>query len=188
MKQAIASLESISPYGQSKYYNVEKLNDKESHEDYEKRTWRERCHSTADGNIFIPPMAFKKSLEIAASYLSMKIPGQASAKYTKHFKSGILVKDPVVLPIKKKDVFGNWLFVPSNGVAGGGKRVMKCFPLIESWEGDVVYYILDEIITESVFLKTLEEAGNFIGIGHFRPERGGFQGRYKVNDFVWSEV
>lgn len=185
MKTAIVTLESISWYQQGKFYEVPKL-EKEQSKDYEDRTWRERCHYTPDEDVFIPPMAFKKSIETAARFLSIQIPGKGKATYTKHFKSGILVSEGLILPIKKADVIGTWVFVPSDGVPGGRKRVPKCFPTVYEWKGDVTFHILDEIITESIFRQHIEEAGNFIGIGVFRPERGGYYGRFRVVDLKWS--
>ncbi|RJQ28371.1 hypothetical protein C4565_03650 [Candidatus Parcubacteria bacterium] len=187
MKQAIATLKSKSPYSQSKHYVLEKL-EKESAKDYEARTWKNRCHYSEAGNVIIPPMQFKKTIEDAAAFLSMKIEGKGKQTYSKHFLAGILVTDGIELNITMDTLQGEWLFVPSDGRRGGGSRVDKCFPLIPKWEGDVTYYILDETITQSVFRKHLEEAGNFIGIGRFRPRVGGFYGRFDVKDLKWQEV
>lgn len=187
MKQAIVSLESTSPYEQSRYYDTPKK-DSELHKDYEARTWRDRMHVNKDGNVFIPPMAFKNCLSEAAKFLSVKIPGKGNATYTKHFEAGIMVTEPLVLPVKKDDVEGLWLFVPADGKRGGGKRVMKCFPVIPEWKGEVIFYIVDEVITEDVFLYHLNKAGMFIGIGTFRPRNNGFYGRFKVNDIVWEDA
>jgi hypothetical protein len=168
-----------SPYSQSRYHGTEK-DPKETHEDYEKRTWRNRVHANQDGQIFIPPMVFKNCLSNAAKFISMQIPGRGKSTYTKHFEAGILVMEGVPLPINKEEVEGEWLFVPADGVRGGTKRVMKCFPVIHEWEGNVNFYILDETITLEVFEYHLKEAGNFIGIGRFRPRRNGFYGRFQV--------
>jgi hypothetical protein len=186
MKQALASLESISPYSQSRFHNTEKL-EKEGHDDYEKRTWRNRLHSNGNGNVFIPPMSFKNCLSECAKYLSQQIPGKGKNTYTKHFEAGVLCMEPLDLPIKAEDVEGEWLHVPSDGVRGGKKRVLKCFPVIPKWSGDISIYILDETITEPVFKYHLEQAGKFIGIGRFRPRNNGFYGRFKVVDIVWGE-
>src|SRR5688572_16894749 len=170
MKKALCKLKSISPYSQSKHYVVDKINNgKESHKDYEARTWRERLHVNKDGNVFIPPMAFKNCISEVAKYIGEQIPGKGKSTYTKHFEAGVLVVDGPVLPLKEEDVQGQWLFVPSDGKRGGPKRVDKCFPVIPEWEVEVEFIILDEIITEDVFRKHLEEAGKFIGIGYFRP-------------------
>ena len=186
MKTAICELESISPYSQSKFYETEKL-PKERPDDYEARTWRDRLHVNKDVFVFIPPMAFKNCLAEVAKYLGIPVPGRGGkVTFTKHIEAGVLVTDALVLPVRREDVSGEWLFVPSDGKRGGGKRVKKCFPVIPSWKGEVTFFILDETITESVFYQHLEEAGKFIGIGRFRPRNNGFYGRFKVNRIVWG--
>lgn len=185
MKTAIATLRSISPYSQSRYHGTDKL-DKENARDYEKRTWRERLHVNEEDKVFIPPMAFKNCLSEAAKFLSIQIPGKGKATYTKHFEAGVLVTDALPLPISKDDVKGEWLFVPSDGKRGGGSRVEKCFPVIPEWSGDVTFYVLDETITKDVFESHLQQAGQFIGIGRFRPRNNGFYGRFEVEKVKWS--
>ena len=188
MKTAIAKLKSSGPYSQSKHYSKEEfpMLDKEGNAAYEKRTWRERLHSNEAGNIFIPPMSFKKCLDDAAAFLGLKIPGKRNATWTKHFLAGVLVTEPLVLPIKKDAVKSECLFVPPDGKPGGGSRVEKIFPLIPSWEGEVAFMIFDETITEDSFKHHLTEAGKFIGIGRFRPRKGGFYGRFEVLSVKWK--
>lgn len=186
MKLAECKLQSVSPYSQSKYYKVEKLA-KELPAAYEERTWRERCHVSPDGKLFIPPMAFTNSLKEAAKYLSEPIPGKGKATYTKHFEAGVLVSEPLALPIAKDDVESEWLFVPSDGRRGGGSRVEKCFPLIREWEGKVTFFILDDILTKDIFAKVLDTSGSLIGIGRFRPRNLGYYGRFKVLEIVWVD-
>lgn len=186
MKLAECKLMSNGPYSQGRHYKVAKL-PKELDGDFEARTWRERCHTNKDGNIIIPPMVFSNSLKEAAKYLSLPIPGEARKTFTKHFEAGVMVNEPIVLPIKKEEVEGEWLFVPSNGQRGGGSRVEKCFPLIPEWKGTVLYYIMDEIITRDAFEQVLKASGNLIGIGRFRPRNLGWYGRFKVLDITWAE-
>lgn len=186
MRICEATLESASPYSQSRHYETEKK-DKESHHDYEKRTWRDRLHADSEGIVYIPPMAFKNALSEIAKFLSMSIPGKGKATYTKHFEAGVLVMDPSPLGIKKEEVDGEWLFVPSDGRRGGGSRVPKCFPRINNWKAKATFYVLDETITQPVFEKHLTEAGAFIGIGRFRPRNNGFYGRFKVLSTKWID-
>jgi hypothetical protein len=185
MKTATVTLKSISPYSQSKHYSVPKL-EKEIAKDYEARTWRERMHFDENESIYIPPMAFKNCLSEAAKFLSIQIPGKGKATYTKHIEAGVLVMDPVPLGLKKEDVPGEWLFVPSDGRRGGGTRVEKCFPRIDEWSGNVTFHVLDETVTEEVFTHHIEEAGKFIGIGRFRPRNNGFYGRFEVENIEWN--
>lgn len=185
MKTAKVKLKSISPYSQSRHYETEKL-PKELAKDYEARTWRERLHVNDAGQVYIPPMSFKNCLSEAAKFLGIQIPGKGKATYTKHFEAGVLVTDALTLGIKADDVKGEWLFVPSDGVRGSGKRVNKCFPIIHEWSGEVTFFVLDETITEEVFTNVLQQAGAFIGIGRFRPRNNGFYGRFQVESVKWQ--
>jgi len=186
MRTVIATLESTSPYSQSGIHTTPKL-DRETNDDYEKRTWRERLHTDEEGNVFIPPMAFKNALSEAAKFLGKQIPGKGKSTYTKHFEAGVLVMDPVFLGIKKDEVPGEWFFVPVDGVRGSGKRVWKNFTVIRKWTAEVKFYILDNTVTKPVFEEHLKEAGNFIGIGRFRPRNNGFYGRFQVAGLKWLE-
>ena len=137
-------------------------------------------HVNEEGFVLIPPMAFKNCLSEIAKFLGEQIPGKGKNTYTKHFEAGVMVVDPIVLPIKKDDVQGEWYFVPADGKRGSGKRVKKCFPVIREWSGELIAYILDDTVTLEVYEKHLKEAGNFIGIGRFRPRNNGFYGRFIV--------
>jgi len=189
MKTARCHLKSVSPLQFSRYYGVDEApkKEKESPDDYERRTWRHRAHYDKDGKVFIPPMMFKKSLEEAAKFLSLKIPGKGQATWTKHFLAGTLVVDPLYVGITKDELEPLTLFVPADGVRGSGKRVSKIFPILPQWEGKIDYLILDDTITEKAFLQHIAEAGKLIGIGAFRPRSGGYFGRYKVEKCEWIE-
>ncbi len=196
MRVATATLESISPYSQSKHYSKDDVpkggrasgSETESAADYEKRTWRERCNITADGHLMIPPMAFKNCLAEIAKYLGAQIPGKGKSTYTKHFEAGVMVLDGLVLPETKESVPGEWLFVPASGRRGDGKRVQKCFPVVREWKGDVTFHVLDDVITPEVFEQHLRDAGNFIGIGRFRPRNNGYYGRFAVKKVKWGQA
>jgi hypothetical protein len=181
MKTFVATLKSTSPLSFGRYYaqDVPKK-DKESAADYEERTWRNRLHVAEDGRVFIPPFAFKNCLDSAAKYLGHQIPGKGKARYTKHFVSGVLVMDPLVLPMKQNEVKGEWRYVPADGMPGGSKRVMRRFPLVPQWEGRVEIHVLDDTITSEVLEDHLVQAGQFIGVGSFRPQNRGIYGRFKL--------
>jgi hypothetical protein len=187
MKTAICVLQSISPYSQSKKISIEN-GDRETPADFEKRTWKDRCHTNEDGHVFIPPMAFANSLKEAAKYLSISVPGAGKATYTKNFEAGVMVLDALSLPNHIDEVKGEWLHVPSNGQRGGPKRVDKCFPFIPSWKGEITYHILDDLITEPVFERVLRASGALIGIGRFRPRNCGYYGRFNVESIKWEDA
>jgi hypothetical protein len=187
MKIATVEVEGVAPYSQSRFHDVEKLN-KEGADAYEARTWQHRMHLTDDGHVQIPPMAFKKALETAGRYLRMQIPGKGKSEYGKHIKAGILCFDPIVLGVKATDVKGEWLFLNADGRSGSGKRVKRCMPQIpQGWTATLTLYVVDDTLTKEVVEKHLEEAGKFIGVGRFRPENGGYYGRFRINQITWSE-
>lgn len=79
------------------------------------------------------------------------------------------------------------LFLDANGKPGG-TRVKRYMPRIpEGWKADVLFYVIDDTITEEAFHHFLELAGQVIGIGRFRPINGGFYGRYAIKKVKWSE-
>ena len=185
MKIATVALESLAPYSPSG--RVRKRKDKEPWDEFEEAVWKDRAHWDSDGRLFIPPMAFKRSLETAAKFLRMRIEGKDRSEYGKHFVAGVLVPEGVRLAITRETVEGERLFLSSRGVRGQ-MDVEKIEPIVREWKGTVTYYVLDDTITEQVFEKHLREAGNFIGIGRFRPEKGGFYGRYKVVSVQWEKA
>lgn len=185
-RSAIATLKSKSPYSQSRSYSweIEKLS-RERPDEYEERTWRNKCHSMPDGKIFIPPMSFKMALDRAAQMLSMQIPGKGKKTFTAYFLSGVLVVDPFVLPMTKEEVAMDRIYANADGKRGSGKRVWRNFPKIDPWSGDVCFEVLADEIGEDIFEQHLQQAGRFVGIGRFRPQNGGFYGRFDVEKIRW---
>lgn len=180
MKTYQVELESISPYSSSRFHGAEKL-DRETNDAHEKRTWREKLTTDKDGNVVIKGSAVKFALDTAAKQLGKQVPGKGKRTYTAIFKAGVLVPDDLPLNIHKDKVDGVWVHVNADGVRGSGKRVMRCFPTIPSWQATCTVIVLDDAITEDVFKEHAERAGAFVGVGQYRPENGGTNGRFKVN-------
>ena len=174
-------------YQQRHYYETEKL-DRESHEDYETRTWRDSAHCDGKGMAKIPGACFVKALASTARRMGMQIKGKGKSTYTKHFVAGVLAKNDLELGVKKDKIIGEPMMVPSDGKPGGGKRVKKYFPTFINWEGDIEFIIMDNTITEHVFKTHLVDCGQLTGIGVWRPEKGGCNGRFTVKKFEWIET
>ena len=119
--------------------------------------------------------------------LRMRIPGKGQSEYGKHIKAGVLVTEPLHLGITKDAVPGEWLHMNADGKSGSGTRVLRCFPCIREWGGEVTYYVLDDTITRDAFEVHLRESGNFVGLGRFRPACGGFYGRFSVEKIAWKD-
>ncbi len=189
MLKVTATITGVSPISFSAPIQSLK-NTGESHDAFEQRTWRERVHVNAEGEVFIPPSALKNCLSEVAKYLGESVPGKGKSTYTKHVEAGVLVTDPIMLGVKGESVAGERLFVPASGKRGDGKRVWKTFPVIPQWSGAVVIYLLDPILVDkpAKIEEYLGHAGKFIGLGRFRPRNNGFYGRFNVSDFKTSKV
>jgi hypothetical protein len=158
---------------------------------YEKRTYSEKLHFADTGELFVPAMMAKKSLDAAVKRSGEKVPNRRGATYTKFFESGCIPDGDFPLtcggqPILKANVKGEKLFVPSDGVAGSGKRVTKYFPRIPEWEVTGTFAILDNIIDPDTFKRMLKHAGTFIGLGRWRPANAGLYGRFAVYKVIWN--
>lgn len=188
MKTCTFTIKGVGPMSQSKAISSIK-NTGEGHDAFEERTWRERMHVDEKGYVFIPPAAVKNMLHDVAKYLSESIPGRGKQTYTKLFESGTLCFDPISLGIKAKTVPGERLFVPSDGTRGGNRRVWKTFPLILNWQGSGSIVLTDPILMDKPekVKEYLEHAGRFIGLGRFRPRRGGYYGRFTVENWEVHE-
>lgn len=187
MKKVTIHLRSIAPYTQSRQHHIPK-NEKENPQDYEERTWREKTTVNDDGLICIPAMAFKQALDRSAKMLSIQIPGRGKATYTKHFTAGVMIPENLCLGVKKEEAMKITINANSDGVRGSGKRVVRHFPQIPKWEGALDVFIIDETITPDVFERHAKEAGMLVGVGQYRPENGGTNGRFVCDKFDWSEV
>lgn len=184
MKTVTCTLVGVAPISFSKAITSKK-NTGESHDAFEERTWKERCHIDNNGTIFIPPTAIKNCLAEVAKYLSESVPGKGKATWTKHFEAGVIVSDPLMLDVKIGKVECERVFVPADGKRGGGKRVWKTFPIIRQWKTQVIINLLDpQLIDHPDKVKEyLEHAGKFIGLGRFRPRNNGYYGRFEVENF-----
>lgn len=186
---ATTKLESISPYGQSKFISIPR-NKGETAADHETRCWHERCHYDDKGKVFIPPMQFRNSLMEAAKFLGLQVPGKGKTTYTKHFEAGIMVIDGLELPwtieeVKEKQM-NQHLMLNSDGKRGGGTRVEKIMPRFPKWSGEVVWHVIDPVISKEVFTECLNTAGLLVGIGFWRPRQSGMWGRFRVLDLKWE--
>jgi hypothetical protein len=162
-------------------------NPNEGYDVFENRCWRERMHVDEQGQVFVPPLMFKRALEAAARYAQESVPGKRTTKFTKHFLAGTLVADPILIGVKVEQVVCERLFVAADGKPGGkGGKVWRNFPLIPKWSGRVIVHLLDPVLQQH-WIKVIEyaeRAGDFIGLGRFAPRVGGFYGRFRVQKAV----
>ncbi len=190
MKVSIATLTlvGIAPMTQSHKHNLPML-EGESHDAYDKRTWRGKLNLSADSaSVIIPAHGMHQCIAAAAKYSKRKIQGQGNSTWSKKFEAGIMLAGEPALGVHPDVVQPIDIYVNADGVRGSGKRVMRRFPQIGSgWRTTFDIFILDPIITEEIFREMVEMAGIFIGVGQFRPEKLGTNGRFKIGALVWQD-
>ena len=187
---ATLTLTGIAPYSQSRQHDEPKI-ESENMNDYDIRTWRSKM-TVEDRNgkksVVIPAHGMMQCVAAAAKYSKRQIPGQGKATWTAKFTAGIMLMENPALNIDPATVGSVTISANADGVRGSGKRVPRRFPSIPAgWSTTFDVYILDPIITEQVFREMVDLAGLFIGIGQFRPQNGGTNGRFKIEKLAWAD-
>lgn len=189
MKDVQITVKGITPYSASRPVDEPKRKD-ESHEDYDKRIWRMKAHTGADGNVIIPGVGFKLALDEAVARLNEKIKGKGNQTYTGLFRSGVVAMSDMVLGIKATDLKSITIWANLDGKRGGGKRGNRIFPIVPTWGGTIDFRIFNDSISESDFERFFSQAGMISGVGRGRPSMGcpAGNGRFIPVAYKWMTV
>lgn len=186
----------VAPYSQSRMVQTERRN-KQDHDEFDAETWRERAHQDEEGYMIVPTTSIYLGLIQAAKFRGEKMKGKGNKTYADRFVCGLIPQEDAVRitpEVLVEDVPCEALMVPSDGspavfAKGQSKRVKRRFPTIPvGWEITCSFVVLDEAITEEVFLSHLVDVGRMIGIGRWRPSCRGRYGRFKVESVRWEMI
>lgn len=189
MKCSIATvtIEGIAPLSQSRQHHEPKL-EGEGNDDYDARTWIKKLNvDRKSGTVVMPAHGMHQALIAAAKYSGEQIQGQGKKTWTAKFTTGIALLADLDTGLRPEDAQQIVISANADGVRGSGKRVPRRFPIYYDWSSTFEVMILDQIITEERFGHFMELAGMFIGMGRFRPEKGGTNGRWKVTNLDWQD-
>lgn len=188
--KAIVTITGTAPYSQSRKHDDPWLEGEQA-DDYDRRTWPSKMTmDMVDGqpSMVIPPFALHMAICAAAAYSKIQIKGQGKATWTAKMRSGISILGPISLNVDPSGVKCAVLSMNADGKRGSGARVTRRLPQISmGWETTFEVLILDPIITERIFRDMLDLTGLFIGVGQFRPEKGGSNGRFIVKKMEWID-
>ena len=189
---ATVSIEGTGCYSQSRMHNEPRIKSDGPVSDpaYDMRTWRKKMNvKMVDGKerVYIPAHAMMQAITAAAKYSKEQIPGQGKATWTAKFSSGMLVPSDPLLDQSPDEAVMEILSQNVSGVRGDGKRVFRSFPVFQQWSSTFEVWILDPIITEQTFKKMLSMGGLVIGLGRFRPQNGGTNGRFVIKKIRWQD-
>jgi hypothetical protein len=201
----------ITPYSQSKKILAEK-EPEENYDHFEERVWKLKATVNPQGIVCAPGISFKNALDIAAKRASDQVPGKGKATWTARFRGGTSPltdmfplytmangrsyprkgSDPIatseLAPIKIDEAAFISLWCDSTGKRGGGSRVLRYFPYYPQWLCEPEFMVLDDTIPTDVCDKYFESAGLIVGIGRYRPENNGTNGRWAVLNSVWTKL
>ena len=188
--RALVTITGTAPYSQSHQHGEPKL-EGEQPDAYDVRTWRSKMNTELiDGKetVVIPAFGIHLALTAAARYSKKKIEGQRHATWTAKFERGIAIMGAAPLHIDPADARCITLSVHADGKRGSGARVTRRFPSFPAgWTATFEVMVLDPIITKAIFYEMLELAGWAIGVGQYRPENNGSNGRFIVKSLEWKD-
>jgi hypothetical protein len=125
-----------------------------------------------DGVIYQPSTHIEGAMLKAAS--NYQIGGRGKKTYRDLFKSAVLVS-PDAIPHKIQD-----FTIDRRAVIVMRARIMRERPLFAVWGLDFEINIMDDQIPDEVVNQILCHAGQYVGIGDFRPKFG----RFMVTKFL----
>lgn len=189
MYRAVVTLRSMSGSSLScSRQHREDFKDGESHEDYDVRTWRHKANTDDEGIVYIPAIAFKQAIDLAAKRLAIPDPDNKRANFTKYFVSDVICENHLSIGVHRDKMPSITINANVDGVRGSGKRVPRTFPQIGHWRGTTSFLIMENKLKPEHFEKVLTMAGRSIGVGQFRPEKGGNNGRFEIEKISYESL
>ena len=140
-----------------------------------KREAETALYKDEQGVIYEPASHIEGALKQASK--TLKIPGKRGATYSKLIGSAVSI-EPDAIPHKIQDYE-----IDARPVVVQRARVVRYRPLFKKWELAFEIVIADDQIPTEVIKMALDHAGLYVGIGDFRPGRGGKFGKFMVTNF-----
>lgn len=135
---------------------------------------RRRLYLTPDGDYGHPSEAFTKAMVKAVAGKKF---GKVFA--TSAIKGSVFITEPYSL-IESQDGSKVRYSVDRRPVVVGKARILRCRPAFANWSMKVALEVDTAILSPSQVRESLALAGRIIGIGDYRPEKGGGFGRFTV--------
>lgn len=134
-------------------------------------------YRNANGEAYIPSEHIRGAMIGAGSFIKAKI-GNAK-KSMKNIVAGMfsITPEEIILP-------ENWIIDKRSAVNRTVKaRIISIRPKWMNWKAKFTLHVDNDTITEQTIKTIIEYAGNYNGIGSFRPTNNGMFGRFKIIEF-----
>lgn len=135
---------------------------------------RLRVYQNEDGLYYHPTQAFIKSMTEAGKGLKF---GKVFA--TKSVKS-VFIAEPHSIILDASGKPAKQYTIDRQPCVVGKARILRCRPCWQKWKMDVAFDVDVAFIAVAQVKQLLQLAGRKVGIGDYRPEKGGGFGRFSV--------
>lgn len=152
-------------------------------EDLTPREAAERAVYRDEKGFFFPGAAISRMLREAGSGHKMK----GSRKSVKYIVPAAVIVEQDTIPIlngdgrsraKDYEVDSRPVTIPATK-----GRIMRHRPRFDEWSADFSLIVDTEVLPDTLIHQLLAEGGSRIGIGDFRPEKGGPFGRFQITNW-----
>jgi hypothetical protein len=129
-----------------------------------------------DGKAHLPSTYLRSAIVEAAK--QFKITGKGKSTYSK-LAGSVIEVGPEFSPI-----VGDWKefrIAAVNPMTKG--RMMVSRPRFDSWSVKFEITILDDSLPVGVLNEILQHAGNYVGVGDWRPDKKGMFGKFMLTSF-----
>lgn len=147
----------------------------EDHEAIAKSEWRGSLYWSESTGPYLP----------TANVRSCLVEAGRLTKMGKQLERGTLLladKSPLIYkgPRKPEELWADGRFYDCRSVVISGRRIMRYRPMFLDWGLEIDISYDPGLLNREDLLQIATTAGNLIGIGDFRPNKGGTFGRFDV--------
>lgn len=143
-----------------------------SHEDAVRAEYH--CYRNKEGQCYIPSEQIRGALIGAGTYMKAKVGGRS--KSMKILVAATFIPTPEEILIPDYDSIDKRSAVNKNIKA----RVMVVRPKWTDWSAEFTLNVYESTITKETVKQLLDYAGNYVGIGSYRPTTNGLFGRFET--------
>lgn len=136
------------------------------------------CYRNTLGSCYIPSEQIRGALIGAGSMVKAKVGGRS--KSMKQVVAAMFMVSPDHIDLPDYDAIDKRSAVNRNVKA----RVIVVRPKWTTWEASFKLHIMNDTITKETAYDVLYNAGEYIGIGSFRPTNNGLFGRFEIVEFT----
>ena len=184
------TIRGTAPYSQSRKVDPRFPRGKdESYEAWEDRVWRERVHTADDGDsITIPAHALHQAMVVGAQKgrLVPQVRNSSRERLAGRLETGVMVLGEATTDMRKSAAQKITILAHSNGDRKAKKatRVERSYPAWDAWTATFEVALVDESLTLDDLREALRWAGLVCGLGRFRPECMGHNGRFVIQSLA----